>query len=96
MTLRNQHVEDRRPFFLRSNQNSEKTVAFFLEDLFFGNHIKILKKRWHFSRLFWSSRNRRMRRSIIFELVPGPRYALGAPGCQDWLGVNSDADETLP
>ena len=28
MTLTNQFVEDRRRFFLRSHQNSEKTVAF--------------------------------------------------------------------
>ena len=38
MTLRNQYVEDRRPFFLfwRSHHNPNKTVAFFREDLFFG------------------------------------------------------------
>ena len=39
MTLRNQHVEDQRPFFVsffwRSHENPEKTVAFFLEELFF-------------------------------------------------------------
>ena len=28
MTLTNQFVEDRRPFFLRSHQNPEKIVAF--------------------------------------------------------------------
>ena len=31
----------------------------------------------HFLRLFWSSQNRK---SVIFELAPGPRSALGAPG----------------
>ena len=40
-------------FFLwRSHQNPEKTVAFFIEDLFFfcfGYHIKIRTKLWHFS-----------------------------------------------
>ena len=77
MTLRNQHVEDERRFFLRSHQNLEKTVAFFLEDLFFfGDHIKIRTKLWHFSRLFWSSQNRR---SVIFELTPDQRSAIGAP-----------------
>ena len=64
-------------FFLRSHQNLEKTVAFFLEDLFFfGDHIKIRTKLWYFSRLFWSSQNRR---SVIFELTPDPRSAIGAP-----------------
>ena len=37
MTLRNQGVEDGRPFlFLRSHRNSEKMVTFFLVDLFFS------------------------------------------------------------
>ena len=31
----------------------------------------------HFLRLFWCSQNRK---SVIFELAPGPRSALGAPG----------------
>ena len=30
----------------------------------------------HFFRQFWSSQNRK---SVIFELAPGPRSALGAP-----------------
>ena len=34
-------------------------------------------KLWQFSRLFWSSRNQK---SVIFELAPGPRLALGALG----------------
>ena len=37
MTLRNQYVEDRRPFII--------IIIIF----FFGDHIKILRKRWHFS-----------------------------------------------
>ena len=77
MTLRNQYVEDRRPFFLRSHQNPGKIVAFFREDLyFFGDHMKIRTKLLHFPRLFWSSLNRRC---VIFEQAPGPRLALGAP-----------------
>ena len=53
VTLRNQNVEDRRPFFfLKSHQNPDKTVAFFLDC--FGDHIKIWTKLWHFPRLFWS------------------------------------------
>ena len=43
---------------------------------FLGDHIKIRTKLWHFSRLFWSSQDLR---SVIFELTPGPRSALGAP-----------------
>ena len=31
----------------------------------------------HFSRLFWSSQNRRC---LTFEQAPGPRLALGTPG----------------
>ena len=65
-------------FFLRSHQNPEKTVAFFLEDLFFvgEDHIKIGTKLWPFPRLFWSLQHRK---SVIFELAPGLRSALGAP-----------------
>ena len=43
----------------------------------FGDPIKIVRKVWHFSRLFWSSQNRRC---LIFKLTPGPRLALSAPG----------------
>ena len=67
MTLRNQYMEDRRPFlFWRSHQNPDKTVAYENSDKYVA-----------FSRLFWSSQNRRC---VIFELAPGPRLALGAPG----------------
>ena len=60
VTLRNQHVKNKNLFFfLMSNQNPEKTVAFFLKDLFFGDHIKIRTQLWHFIRLFWSSQNRK-------------------------------------
>ena len=45
MTLRNQYVQDRRPFFLwRSHENPEKTAAFFLEDIFFEDRIKIQRQ----------------------------------------------------
>ena len=37
---------------------------------------RIQKLKRHFLRLFWSSQNRK---SVIFELAPGPRSALGAP-----------------
>ena len=40
--------------------------------------MKTRTKLSHFPRLFWNSQNRR---SAIFELTPGPRSALGAPGC---------------
>ena len=43
---------------------------------FFWDHIKIRWKLWHFPLLFWNTQNRR---SLIFELTPGPRLALGAP-----------------
>ena len=50
MAMRNQYVEERRPFFfLRSHQNPEKTLAFFLEDIFFGDHKTIRTKPWNFS-----------------------------------------------
>ena len=88
MTLTNQYVEDRRPFFFnrRSHQNQEKTVAFCLKDLFFiffGDHIKIRRKLWHFSLLFWSTQNWRC---SIFELNPGPRLALSSPDAAAHIG----------
>ena len=58
MTLRNQYVEDRRPFFMfrRSHQNPEKTVVFILKDFFLRSHQNPDKTE-HFHRLFWSSQN---------------------------------------
>ena len=44
MPLKNECVEDRRSFFLRSNQIPEKTVRFSLKTFFFGAHIEILTK----------------------------------------------------
>ena len=54
---------------------------------FFGDHVILAGKtarisvktflKRHFLRLFWNSHNRK---SVIFELAPGPRSALGAPG----------------
>ena len=44
-----------------------------------GKNVRISVKTFlkrHFLRLFWSSQNRK---SVIFELAPGPRSALGAP-----------------
>ena len=81
MTLRNQHVKTEGLFlFWRSHQNPEKTVAFFLEDLFFlAITSKIRTKLWHFLRLFWSLQNRK---SVMFQLAPGPRSALGAPALE--------------
>ena len=57
----------------RRNQYVEGQRPFFF---FFLDYIKIRTKLWHFPRLFWSSQNRR---SVIFELTPGPRSAFGAP-----------------
>ena len=83
MTLTNQFVEDRRPFFLRSHKNSEKIEPFHLEDLFFfGDHMKIRRKLCQFRRLFWTAQNQSC---AIFELTPGPSLVLGAPGPSNWL-----------
>ena len=82
MTLRNQHVKTEDLFlFWRSYQNPEKTVACFLEDLFFFLEItsKSRTKLWHFLRLFYSLQNRKF---VMFELAPGPRSALGAPALE--------------
>ena len=73
MTLRNQYVEDRRLFFW---EILRKRWHFSFKNFFCGDHIRIQTKLWHFPRLFWSSQNRR---SVIFELTPVPRSALGAP-----------------
>ena len=61
-----------------------------LKTFFFGDHlisagktvrisVKTFSKR-HFLRMFWSSHKRK---SVIFELSPGPRSSLGAPE-RDW------------
>ena len=66
------------PFFFWDHLSStEKTVIISVKTFFFGDHIIIPTKLRHFLRLFWSSQNRK---SVIFELAPGPRSALGAPG----------------
>ena len=77
MTLRNQHVRPKdHSFFEITKFRPEKPLKF-RKDLFFsGNHIVIRTKLRHFLRLFWSSQNRK---SVIFELAPGPRSALGTP-----------------
>ena len=56
MTLRNQHVEDRRAFF------------------FFSRHLKILRKRWHFSLktfffFFWRSPQNSDKTAAFFPSV---------------------------
>ena len=53
-----------------------KTVRISVKTFFFGDHITIRTKLWHFLRLFWSLQNRK---SVIVELPPGPRSAFGAP-----------------
>ena len=60
----------------KSACGKSKTFFFF----FFGDHIKIRKKLGHFPILFWATQNQSC---IIFELTPGPRFALRAlgPGC---------------
>ena len=64
-------------FFLEINKfRPEKPLKFRWRFFFFGDHIIIWTKLRHFLRLFWSSLNRK---SVIFELAPGPRSALGAP-----------------
>ena len=55
---------------------TEKTVRISVKTcFFFGVHIIRTKLR-HYLHLFWSSQNRK---SVIFELAPGLRSALGAP-----------------
>ena len=56
--------------------DTEKSVCGRPKTFFLGDQIKIRTKLWHFPRLFWSSQNRR---SVIFELTPGPHSALCAP-----------------
>ena len=65
-------------FFFGDHLNSTgKTVRISVKTFFFyGDHVIIRTKLRHFLPLFWSSRNRK---SVIFELAPGPRSALGAP-----------------
>ena len=68
-------------YFLRSHQIPEKRRGFSLKTFFFfffGDQIKIRTELCYFPRLFWYSQNRR---SVTFELAPGPRSALGSPAC---------------
>ena len=66
-------------FFFGDHQISTgNTVKISVKAFFFGDHIIIRTKLRHFLRLFWSSQNRK---SVIFVLAPGPRLALGGPGC---------------
>ena len=78
MKLRNQHVRPEDLFFVDHPISSGKTVRISVKTFFFvfGDHIIIRTKLRHFLCLFWSSQNRK---SVIFELAPGPRLALGAP-----------------
>ena len=76
----------RSPNFDRKNRYN------FGEDLlFFGGHIIIRTKLRHFLRLFWRSQNRK---SVKFELAPGPRLALGAPGL-DYFIITSTRSGVL-
>ena len=52
---------------------SLKTFVFLF---FFGDHIIFRTKQQHFLGLIWASQDQN---SVIFELAPGPRSALGAP-----------------
>ena len=78
----NSACEAWRPFFFIlleiTKFRPEKPSKFRWKPFFvFGDHIIIRTKLRHFLRLFWSSQNRK---SVIFELAPGPRSALGARG----------------
>ena len=76
-TLRNQHVRPEELFFFKDHLISTgKTVRISEKTFFFRDHIIIRTKMRHFLHLFWSSQNRK---SVIFELAPGPRSAHGAP-----------------
>ena len=81
--------------FGRSLDLGRKNRGDFLKDLFFleitgfrsekpwkfrrrlGDLIIFCTTKQHFLRLFWTSQNHN---SVTFELSPGPRSALGAPG----------------
>ena len=80
MTLRNQREspEDLYIIFFvgGSLYFDRKNRKISVKTFFFGDHIIILTKLRHISRLFWTSQNRKF---VIFELDPGPRSALGAP-----------------
>ena len=60
---------------------NHQRIRILVKTFFFGDHIIIRTKLRHFLCLFWSSKKQK---SVIFELDPGPRSALGAP---DTVGV---------
>ena len=77
--LQRAHEFERGPskcFFGEHPISSRKTARISVKTFFFGDYIIIRTKLLHFLRLFWSSQNRK---SVIFELAPGPRSALSAP-----------------
>ena len=76
MILRNQHVRPEDLLFGDHLISTGKIVKISVKTFFFGDHIIIRTKLRHFRRLFCSSQNRK---SVIFELAPGPRLALSAP-----------------
>ena len=62
------------------------------KSFFFGDHIKIQTKLWHFPGLFRSLQNRRC---VIFERTPGPRLALGAFGSRPKSMIAGDFSKLL-
>ena len=85
----------RGPFFGDHLNSTGKTVRISVKTFFFKDHIIFRTKLWHFVLLFWTSQNRK---SVIFELAPGPRLALGAPKPnsgvaldKNWNGVANHA-----
>ena len=60
---------------IKSVFEAGKNVRISVKTFFFGDHLISAGKN-NFLRLFWSSHNRK---SVIFELAPGLRSALGAP-----------------
>ena len=72
--------EARRPFFLRSLVFGRKNPLNFVEDLFFWRSHHILDQTAAFSPPFWAAQDRK---SVIFELAPGPRSAPGGPAHGD-------------
>ena len=63
-------------FFWDHLHSAGKPLEFRWRPFFFGDHMTFRTKLQDFLRLFWTSQNQK---SVKFELVPGPRLALGAP-----------------
>ena len=84
-----------RPFFWGSSNFDRKKVRISVKTFFFfvADHIIFWTKSQHFLFLFWTSQNRK---SVIFELAPGPLLLSGGTASISTLAILSDTRQSFP